>query len=204
MNVHDPGERLVAAIDLVTEQAELMTDGDWERPSPCQDWNGHQVLDHVSATLRGILGMLAGRDYRASKDGDARTSSPAEAIDTWRALADEAKVAAAALDPQTELEGPMGAGPALQSLAVPTHDLTVHAWDLAATAGRSVELPTSCASTSTSSSTPPHPRSCAALVCSVRRSRRPTLPARPSSSWRSSAVVECRSHERASTVSIPR
>lgn len=28
MNVHDPGERLVAAIDLVTEQAELMTDGD--------------------------------------------------------------------------------------------------------------------------------------------------------------------------------
>lgn len=99
------------------------------------------MLDHVSATLRGILGMLAGRDYRASKDGDARTSSPAEAIDTWRALADEAKVAAAALDPQTELEGPMGAGPALQSLAVPTHDLTVHAWDLAANAGRSVELP---------------------------------------------------------------
>ncbi|XVX21494.1 TIGR03086 family metal-binding protein [Actinomycetota bacterium] len=138
----DPGQLLGSAIDLMTEQVDAMGEQDWARPSPCEGWSGHQVLDHVTNTLIGIQGALAGGSYLASKHEDgAATGTPAEAVERWHRLAEEAKAAAADLDPAAELAGPMGSGPAEQALRIPTHDLTVHAWDLAATAGRELELP---------------------------------------------------------------
>lgn len=136
------GELLDAAVLAFTEQVDAMRDEDWSRPSPCQGWDGHQVLDHVSDTLTGILGMLSGADYRETKEGEgARTASPQEAVTRWHDLGRQARTAAASLDPSRVLSGPMGEGPAAVALKIPTHDLTVHAWDLAATAGRRWEIP---------------------------------------------------------------
>lgn len=136
----DPGSRLTSAIDAMTGRVDATTD--WSRQSPCDDWNAHQVLDHVTDTLQGIIGMLSGGSYRDSKHGDAgRTATPEEAITRWRDLAEQAKRAAGELDPGAQLNGPMGPGPADQALAIPTHDLTVHAWDLSAAAGSDWEIP---------------------------------------------------------------
>lgn len=139
----DPGTRLQLAIDAVSEQVDAMRDADWSSPSPCDGWDGRAVVDHVAGTLTGILGMLSGEDYRASKSDASATDSPDDAAQRWRDLADRARVAAGDLDPSRELSGPMGPGPASMALAIPTHDLTVHAWDLAATGGRRWEIPES-------------------------------------------------------------
>ncbi len=136
-----PADLLDAAIRAVSDQVDAMTEGDWSRPSPCEGWDGHQVLDHVSGTLTGILGMLGGSDYRESTYDGGRPASPAESVDRWHDLAAQARQAVSGLDPTRELSGPMGAGPAAMALKIPTHDLTVHAWDLAATAGRAYEIP---------------------------------------------------------------
>lgn len=141
MNV-SPGDRLIQAIDLVSDQVQQMREGDWARPTPCDGWDAHQLLDHVSDTLTGLLGSMAGGDYRASKHGEAgRLPRPAESVERWKTLAAEGREAAAGIDPDSELSGPMGSGPAEAALRIPTHDLTVHAWDLAASAVRDLELP---------------------------------------------------------------
>lgn len=135
-------ELLTLAIDGVSQQIDALTEDDWEKPTPCDGWDVHRVVDHVTDTLVGIRGAIAGGDYRQSKYGDlGRTHDVRDAVTSWQQQAEHAKEAIETFDPRTQATGPMSTGPAEESLRIPLHDLTVHAWDIATGAGHPYDIP---------------------------------------------------------------
>ncbi|WP_040161454.1 TIGR03086 family metal-binding protein [Nigerium massiliense] len=142
-DTHDARGMLEAALDTMTAQVDATPAEAWTRPSPCEGWDGQALLDHVTGTLQGISAMISGGDYRAGRNRRPAEdgASAQDAIDRWHGLAEEVRRQAETMDAQEPMTGPRGEEPAWSALKVPTHDLTVHAWDLAATAGRELELP---------------------------------------------------------------
>lgn len=118
--------RLGARITTLLESGPV----DWSLPSPCDDWDAGDVLDHLMETERDLLtehGVALGE----LPDGD-RTSR-------WRAHVDQ--LAAALEDPAVVDHaydgyfGPTTIGETFGGFY--TLDLVVHRWDLARALGRS-------------------------------------------------------------------
>jgi uncharacterized protein (TIGR03086 family) len=102
----------------------------WTSPSPCPEWNAHEVVNHVVSTQNMILG-LAGR---TTGDIPSATDDPLAAFNAARAVVrrdlDDPAVAG------IEFEGFMGK--MTLEAAVDrflNFDLVVHGWDLARAAG---------------------------------------------------------------------
>lgn len=109
---------------------------DWASPTPCADWDVHDLVNHLTAEQLWASHLLAGariEDVGDRFDGDNLGETPAT---TWSVAAREARtawVAPSAQERQVHLS--FGDTPSQVYLWQMTFDLTVHAWDLARAIG---------------------------------------------------------------------
>ena len=118
-------------------------ESDWSRPTPCTDWDLHQLVDHVIGGNRFTARIL---------DGDTAAEAMDFAVGSFAAEPTTAASAIASLD---ELRAPFGAAGALgrsfphvvgeisgrQVLRLRLHDVIVHTWDIAQAIELDVALP---------------------------------------------------------------
>lgn len=137
----DPMTLLPAGIDLVAEQVEATTDDGWSAASPCGEWSALDVLAHVTGTVQKAIASMGGGDYAAVPADAAGASAMSEIVTQWEETAAKAADTIVAASPDALVDTPRGELPLREALALPTADLAVHAWDLAAAGGRALELP---------------------------------------------------------------
>ena len=110
-----------------------LTAEDRARQTPCAEFDGHDLAEHLFGSLTG-LGAMAGAEVSTPTRAPWRTGSPvmaAQAIDAWRAAASRARSpvpAAARCRPPS----------AASILSV---EFLLHGWDFAQTSGQ--QLPVS-------------------------------------------------------------
>lgn len=126
-------------LDLVSEQVEATTD--WRAASPCEQWTALDVLAHVTGTVQKALTAMGGGDYAGTPADAAGDGGEAETVTRWNDSAARAADAIISADPTQVVSSPRGELPLPQALALPIADLAVHAWDLAASGGRALDLP---------------------------------------------------------------
>lgn len=114
---------------------------DWASPTPCTDWDVHDLVNHLTSEQLWVPHLLAGariEEVGDRFDGDNLGETPAT---TWSVAAREARtawVAPSSLDREVHLS--FGDVPAEVYLWQMTFDLAVHAWDLARAIGADEDL----------------------------------------------------------------
>lgn len=114
---------------------------DWASPTPCTEWDVHDLVDHLTSEQLWVPHLLAGariEEVGDRFDGDNLGETPAT---TWSVAAREARtawVAPSSLDREVHLS--FGDVPAEVYLWQMTFDLAVHAWDLARAIGANEDL----------------------------------------------------------------
>lgn len=128
-NSTDLVERHRRACAGFSRVAELVQPDQWDRPTPCTEWDARAVVEHVIGfhdfLLLRPLGMRA---HRPRNDPAARWQATATAL--FDAL-DNGDV----LDQATDLPGGGQSSPR-RMLAALTTDVLVHTWDLARAVGQ--------------------------------------------------------------------
>lgn len=105
---------------------------DWALPTPCADWDVHDLVNHLTIEQLWVPSLLDGarvEDLDDRFDGDVLGEEP---VTTWEVAAREARTAwlsSSAREGTVHLS--FGDAPAELYLWQMTFDLTVHAWDLA-------------------------------------------------------------------------
>ena len=116
--------------------ASLITDSaDWELPTPCEDWNLGQLVDHVIGGNWFTVGILSGETAQSALD-DAMASF-GNHYDRSSAVASSfADQLAAFSEPgalDQTVEHVTQSMPGRRALTLRLHDLTMHAWDIGET-----------------------------------------------------------------------
>jgi uncharacterized protein (TIGR03086 family) len=109
---------------------------DWQRPTPCADWDVRALVAHLVDENRWAPPLLAGRTIADVGDelaGDPLGDDPQAAWDVSAAGAAEAMARPGALDGTAHLS--FGDVPAEEYVRQLTADLLVHAWDVARATG---------------------------------------------------------------------
>lgn len=129
-------------LDFFSGVVEAVPAAAWDRASPCAGWTARDVLGHVgTATAMGAAILTAEPIAVTPADppGGAITGDP---VSWWARLDADARAAAATADDLDRVvDSPMGPRTVREGLSFPAVDLFIHGWDLAATAGNSVEIP---------------------------------------------------------------
>ncbi len=116
----------------------------WQNASPCDGWSALDVLGHVgSATAMGVR-ILRGEEMNFAQQDPPSSAVEGDPRSWWASLAATARDAVAGISPADltrEVDTPMGRRTVGEGLSFPAVDLFIHAWDLAAATGRSVEFP---------------------------------------------------------------
>lgn len=128
------------ALDLVSEQVEATSDQEWEAASPCEGWRAIDVLSHVTGTVQKAVTAMSGGDYASTPAEAASEVDTTEAIARWKESAARAADAVLTADLDRVVPSPRGELPLRQALELPVADLAVHAWDIAVSTGRDLEL----------------------------------------------------------------
>jgi uncharacterized protein (TIGR03086 family) len=103
----------------------------WNRPTPCGDWDVRAVLNHIVGESLWLPELLGGRtiaDVGDAFDGDLLADDPAH---SWRTADAAARTAAAAVDEARPVALSFGTVPAAEYLRQVAADHLIHAWDLA-------------------------------------------------------------------------
>ena len=126
------------AVLASTQPVRRITADQLTLPTPCTDWNLRDLLAHMTVQHRGFTAAVRGQG------GDpANWHLPAvhdDPVIDHLAAADEAIVAFAAVDPNTQVEiaefGPDAQFPASQAMTFHFLDYLVHGWDVAQALGQ--------------------------------------------------------------------
>ncbi len=125
------------ALELAHGLVATITDDDWQRPTPCADWNVRALVNHMVGSARmvtwGLLGRTIGPDFYGNHLGPDPIASYREAIDEV--------VGIYRADPTLlgrMLDLGWGVLPGDELAIMFAGDHLVHAWDVA----RSLGLPT--------------------------------------------------------------
>jgi uncharacterized protein (TIGR03086 family) len=123
-------------VDEFLARVAAVGDDQWDRPTPCSEWDVRQLVNHVVGEDRWTQPLLAGRtiaDVGSSLDGDLLGDDPPDAA---RSAAGEATASVAERMPAggtVHLSyGDEDMGEYVRQLAA---DHLIHAWDLAAATG---------------------------------------------------------------------
>ncbi len=117
-------------------------DGDqWTRPTPCDGWTVHDLLNHIVAGNLWAAELARGRtiaEVGSTLDGDVVGANALEAYDA------SAEAAAAAFEAPGALDAPCAVsyGPVPGSIYAGHRflDVLIHGWDLAAATGQPTDL----------------------------------------------------------------
>jgi len=106
-----------------------------ERPTPCQDWNMRQLLNHMYNELAWVPELLAGKTI--DQVGDALDGDLVgdDLHKSWDMYAGAARTAAVRSAPEKVVHLSYGNSPANDYLNEMAADITVHTWDVAQAAG---------------------------------------------------------------------
>lgn len=114
---------------------------DWALPTPCNDWDVHDLVNHLTTEQLWVPHLVAGTRMEEIGDRFDGDNLGEEPVATWELAAREARtawLAPSSLEATVHLS--FGDAPGEVYLWQMTFDLTVHAWDLARALGASEAL----------------------------------------------------------------
>lgn len=117
-----------------------VTPGAWTAPTPCAEWNVHDLVNHVVNENRWIPPLLAGKtidDVGDSLDGDLLGS---DGYASWDDSRKQALAAAQATEPNATVHVSFGDIPADMYLSQVAFDHVIHSWDLARATGADEQI----------------------------------------------------------------
>ncbi len=129
--VLDPITAAEAALAVIQPMLRNLTPADQPKQSPCADFTGHQLAEHLLGSLV-TLGAMAGGTVVNPEEGSLENRVSVmtqQAIDAWRTVDPTGTVKAG--------ENELPAGFAANLLAF---ELTLHGWDLAQTSGQTLHI----------------------------------------------------------------
>lgn len=129
------------AVDEFGARVSAISEDQWHDPTPCTDWDVHQLVNHVVNEARWVAPLLGGKTLEEvgdSLDGDLLGDDPQGA---WKHARDEQLEAVTALD---SLDRPVnvswGQIPAAEYMNQVLMDHLIHAWDVARAVGADERL----------------------------------------------------------------
>ncbi|MEV7595071.1 TIGR03086 family metal-binding protein [Streptomyces sp. NPDC089922] len=132
----DPRTDLAAAVALAGRTLSAVRPGQYDAPTPCEEFDVRRLSSHLVAVVRRIAVIGRGEDpFSVPSFADEIADGGWAAA--WGPGARE--VAEVWADPGVlgrQLRLPMGVLPGTAAAAVYTHELTVHTWDLARATGQ--------------------------------------------------------------------
>ncbi|MFD6952848.1 TIGR03086 family protein [Nocardiopsis sp. TSRI0078] len=114
---------------------------DWALPTPCADWDVHDLVNHLTTEQLWVPTLLGGARIEEVGDRFEGDNLGEEPVTTWEVASREARtawLAPSSLESTVHLS--FGDAPAELYLWQMTFDLTVHAWDLARALGVDEDL----------------------------------------------------------------
>ena len=131
----DPFEALDRARQDFQKRLDAVADDDWDKPTPCTDWNVRELVHHVIGGNRMATIALSG----ATREDNLAALRAATTTDERVDFASTSEAQAAAFREPGALERvvqhPRMDMPGSLLLSFRTGDLAVHAWDLARAIG---------------------------------------------------------------------
>lgn len=131
---------LPEALDLMTDQVEANDEADWAAASPCEGWTALEVLDHATGTVAAVMAVLSGGEQSSTPAEAGGASTVDEVVALWHGSAGRAGDMILTADPDAQVPGEDGERTLAEAVAVPVADIVIHAWDVAAAAGRELEF----------------------------------------------------------------
>lgn len=130
----DPRVPLARSVQTAATVLAELTGADAGNPTPCTDWNAHQLAGHMVAVVERVAALPTGVpiDDMALVRDDIAVDGLSEAFHT-AAHAARAAWTAAALD--STVIAPWGPIPGVVAMHVYSAELLIHTWDLATAIG---------------------------------------------------------------------
>jgi uncharacterized protein (TIGR03086 family) len=138
MNSSPSVDQLSRALRVVGDLVTGVRPEQWSAPTPCTDWNVHQLVNDLVAMNLTFAGLLSGQ------------APPERGLDH---LGDDLQAPAALPGPRCMLRsissaslersfrGPLGTATGEERLQIRLYDLLAHGWDLAQATGQRAVLP---------------------------------------------------------------
>ncbi len=137
-----PATRYIQATEVFDERVRGVGDGQWDAPTPCEQWDVRDLVHHVTVENLWVPALLDGRTMEEVGDAFDGDQLGADPIEAWIAAVGAARQAAR--EPGVTARtvhlsyGDESAGQYLMQLFT---DHLVHAWDLAWATGSDADLP---------------------------------------------------------------
>jgi len=131
-------KELSRALDAVESLVTAVRPEQWASPTPCGDWNVHQLVSHLVAMNLVFTAMMRGQappERGADHLGDDPARAYRESAAALRAAFGQAGVL------KQTFRGPLGEAAGADRLQIRLYDLLAHGWDLARATGQNVALP---------------------------------------------------------------
>jgi uncharacterized protein (TIGR03086 family) len=123
---------LLQGMDLFDAELAKVTSDDWQRPTPCAEWNVSELVRHTADTADRVSAFLRGETWEAS-------TSIAQPAERWKEASTDLR---AGLD-RTPLDArwPIPEDAPHAKFRFHGCDFAVHTWDLSVALGHEAELP---------------------------------------------------------------
>jgi uncharacterized protein (TIGR03086 family) len=128
--------RFVSSSSAFGQKLAAVRPGEWNRTTPCTEWNVRQLVNHVTQGNLNYIRLLdgaTGAEFLRMRDVDALGADPPSAY------ARSVRECTAAFSRpgafEQVLDYPLGRVTGRQALAVRTTDTIIHTWDLAQAIG---------------------------------------------------------------------
>ncbi len=137
----DVAEQFQKALSELARRVPVVGQGQWHDPTPCSEWDVHDLTNHVVNELRWVPPLLEGRTIEEVGDrfdGDLLGSDPVGAAQEAMREAADAATQPGALERVVHLSfGDTSGGEYLSQI---TSDVAIHSWDLARAVGADERL----------------------------------------------------------------
>jgi uncharacterized protein (TIGR03086 family) len=131
-------DQLSRALRVVGDLVTGVRPEQWSAPTPCTDWNVHQLVNHLVAVNLTIASLLSGQalperglDHLGDDPAGAYRASGA----TLQAAFDQPGIL------ERSFQGTLGTATGEELLQIRLYDLLAHGWDLAQATGQPAGLP---------------------------------------------------------------
>jgi len=133
----NPLERFDRAAATATSVVDAIKPEQYDEPTPFENWNVRQLLNHLTGGTKMFTVMVAGGE---PVDRAADHVGPDHAASFRTAVADLRAAFAADGALERRYNGPLGEAPGQFLARMRVNEMMVHAWDLAKATGQSTDL----------------------------------------------------------------
>jgi uncharacterized protein (TIGR03086 family) len=134
---------LFGAHDALRRAVSAVAHEDWDDPTPCDQWNVTQVLQHAAGDQLAYAAAITGGPGPAENPfapSGHLSDAPLAVLDQALTAAAAAWAAIGDADPSVPTPLPQGPMPACLAAGACTLDAAVHAWDIAVATGQDSPL----------------------------------------------------------------